>query len=174
VVAELDSPLGPVVVVHHKPNWAFGLERERELQAVASVRFAERYPTTTPVVLLGDLDATPDSASIRFLTGKQSLEGTSTCFQDAWSARNGQTGGLTFTPENPLVRKGDMPLDPGRRIDYILVRSGPHGPALEVVDCRRVFERPHQGRWCSDHFGVLADLRRPVRAPGCTDGLRPA
>ena len=175
VVAELDTPLGPVVVVNHKPNWAFGLERERELQAVATARFVERY--RVPVVLLGDLDATPDAASIRFLTGKQSLEGVSTCFQDAWTALHGQADGFTFTPENPLVRNGDMPLDPGRRIDYVFVRSGAHGPALEVVDCRRAFDRPRRGRWCSDHFGVVADFRRPARAPGSTDwlrGLRPA
>ena len=172
VVAELDTPLGPVVVVNHKPNWALGFERERELQAVATVRFLERYPEETPVVLLGDLDATPDAASIRFLTGKQSLDGVSTCFQDAWAAAQGKADGFTFTPENPLVHNGDMPLDPGRRIDYVLVRCGSHGPGLEVVSCDRAFDRPRRGRWCSDHFGVVADLRRPARAPGSTQWLR--
>ncbi|TDQ00904.1 endonuclease/exonuclease/phosphatase family protein [Labedaea rhizosphaerae] len=172
VVAELDTPLGPVVVVNHKPNWAFGLERERELQAVATVRFLERYPDSTPLVLLGDLDATPDAASIRFLTGKQSLDGVSTCFQDAWAAVHDSADGFTFTPENPLVHNGDMPLDPGRRIDYVMVRSGSHGPGLEVAACDRAFDRPRRGRWCSDHFAVVADLRRPARAPGSTQWLR--
>lgn len=172
VVVELETPMGSVVVVHHKPNWAIGWEHEREAQAVAVARFADRYPADAPVVLLGDLDAAPDAASIRFLTGKQSLDGVSTCYQDAWSACRGQLDGFTFTPENPLVCNGDMPLDPGRRIDYVLVRCGTHGPALRVADCRRVFDRPHRGRWCSDHFGVLADLQLPDRVPGDTSGLR--
>jgi endonuclease/exonuclease/phosphatase family metal-dependent hydrolase len=59
-----------------------------------------------------------------------------------------------------------MPLERGRRTDHILTRSGPHGPLLDVADCRLVFDQPVDGVWASDHFGVLADLRRPEHAPG--------
>jgi hypothetical protein len=53
-----------------------------------------------------------------------------------------------------------MPLEAGRRIDYVLVRCGIHGPTLEVTGCRRVFDEPVGGVWLSDHYGVLADLAR--------------
>jgi hypothetical protein len=42
-VAEIGvpEPIGPLLVVHHKPSWQWGFERERELQAVAAARLVE-------------------------------------------------------------------------------------------------------------------------------------
>jgi endonuclease/exonuclease/phosphatase family metal-dependent hydrolase len=117
-------------------------------------------------VLLGDFDDTPDSSSIRFWTGRQSLGDLSVAYRDAWEATHPGDPGHTFSPENPLVRAGEMPSELGRRIDYVMVRCGTHGPSLDVVDCRRVFDRPVDGVWASDHFGVLADLRLPSHPPG--------
>ena len=74
--------------------------------------------------------------------------------------------GHTFTPTNPLVRAGQMPLERGRRIDHIMVRSGPHGPLLDVAACRLLFDAPVHGVWASDHFAVLADLVPPPHRPG--------
>jgi endonuclease/exonuclease/phosphatase family metal-dependent hydrolase len=176
VVAEVlaPAPLGPLLVVHHKPNWQHGREYEREQQAVAAARFVEQVAGEVghdereqlPVVLLGDFDAAPDAASIRFWTGRQSLDGTSVCYQDAWEAVHPGEAGHTFTPGNRLVRAGEMGLERGRRIDYVMVRCGPHGPALEVTGCRRVLDQPVDGVWASDHFGVLADLQLPPRPIG--------
>jgi hypothetical protein len=45
----------------------------------------------------------------------------------AWEAKRAVDAGHTFSPSNPLVRAGEMPLEPGRRIDYIMIRSGIHG-----------------------------------------------
>jgi hypothetical protein len=59
-----------------------------------------------PVILAGDFDATPDSSSIRFWSGRQSLDGTSVAYQDAWEAVHPGEAGHTFTPRNPLVRAG--------------------------------------------------------------------
>jgi endonuclease/exonuclease/phosphatase family metal-dependent hydrolase len=162
-------PLGPLVVVHHKGAYQMQLEHVRERQAVATARFVEDLVSGRPglpVVLLGDLNAGPDAASLRFLTGRQSLGGTSVCYQDAWEAVHAGEPGHTFSPRNPLVRAGEMPLERGRRIDHIMTRSGPHGPLLDVADCRLVFDQPVNGVWASDHFGVLAELRRPDHAPG--------
>jgi endonuclease/exonuclease/phosphatase family metal-dependent hydrolase len=175
VVAEAlaPAPLGPLLVVHHKPNWQYGREYEREQQALAAARFVEQVvgelghgEQELPVVLLGDFDATPDSASIRFWTGRQSLDGTSVCYQDAWEAVHPGEAGHTFTPDNRLVRDGEMALERGRRIDYVMVRCGPHGPLLEVTGCQRILDQPVDGVWASDHFGVLADLRLPPRPVG--------
>lgn len=56
--------------------------------------------------------------------------------QDAWEALHPVDPGHTFTPRNPLVRAGEMPLESGRRIDYVMVRSGVHGPTLHVPAAR--------------------------------------
>jgi endonuclease/exonuclease/phosphatase family metal-dependent hydrolase len=170
VVAEIEAPppLGPLMFVHHKPAWQVGYARERELQAVACARFVEARLAGRDlhVVLAGDLDDTPDSASVRFWTGRQSLHGTSVAYRDTWAAIHPHDPGHTFSPLNPLERAGEMSLELGRRIDYVMVRCGRHGPTLEVVNCRLAFDEPVGGVWASDHFGVVADLAVPDHPPG--------
>ena len=167
VAAEVGTPLGRLLFVHHKPSYQLGWSVERERQAVTTARFVEDTAGAVDhVVLAGDFDDTPDSASIRFWTGKQSLDGTSVRYEDAWAAVNGDAPGLTFDPRNPLVPSGTMPLDRGRRIDYVMVRCGTHGPTLDVPACALALNQPtDDGVWPSDHFGVVADLVLPARAP---------
>ena len=60
------DPWGPMLLVHHKPTFELDREAVRERQSVAAARFVEELVadrTGTPVVLLGDLDASPDSAA---------------------------------------------------------------------------------------------------------------
>ena len=161
-------PLGPLLFVHHKPSWQYGYERERELQAVTTARFVEELVADRDlqVVLAGDFDDPPDAASIRFWTGRQSLDGTSVCYEDAWSVAHPGEPGHTFSPRNPLVTAGEMKLERGRRIDYVMVRCGTHGPGLAVAGCRLAFDQPVEGVWASDHYGVVADLELPRRRPG--------
>jgi len=162
-------PVGTLLAVHHKAAYELHLEHVRERQALATTSFVEELLAQrpdVPVVLMGDLNAGPDAASMRFLTGRQSLAGTSVRYEDAWEAVHGDAPGHTFTPRNPLVRAGEMPLERGRRIDHVMTRSTAHGPPLDVADCRLVFDRPVDGIWASDHFGVLADLRRAGHPPG--------
>jgi endonuclease/exonuclease/phosphatase family metal-dependent hydrolase len=159
VMIDVPKPIGPVLVVHHKPTWQSRAERERELQAVASARAVEEIlqGSQPHVVLAGDFDATPDAASIRFWTGRQSLDGMSVYYQDAWEAVHGDDPGHTFTPENALRSDAWTPR-PGRRIDYIMVRCGDHGASLDIRACELGFAHPVDGIWASDHFGVVADL----------------
>jgi endonuclease/exonuclease/phosphatase family metal-dependent hydrolase len=154
--------------VHHKPTYQIGYARERELQAVACARFVEDRvdDQDVHVVLLGDFDDVPESSSVRFWTGRQSLEGVSVAYQDAWEAVHPGDRGHTFSPVDPLVSAGEMSLERGRRIDYVMVRCRIHGPSLEVANCRRVFDKAVDGIWASDHFGVVADLRVPAHPPG--------
>ncbi|KOT92111.1 hypothetical protein ADK86_21420 [Streptomyces sp. NRRL F-5755] len=180
VAAEVQAPppLGRLVVAHHKPSWPYGYERERELQAVACARIVEecleeQAPTDRPgspagahAVVLGDFDAPPDSASMRFWTGLQSLEGMSVCYRDAWADARPGVPGHTFTPDNPLVRRGDMPGERGRRIDHVLMRCGKYGPTLTVSGCAHFLAEPVDGVQASDHYGVTADLTVPARPPG--------
>ena len=173
LVAEVlvPDPLGPLLFVNHFPNWQLNFEHERELQALAAARFVEEQVRLhdRQVVLVGDLDADPDSASIRFWSGRQSLGEMSVCYRDAWESTRPNEPGDTFTPRNPLVRdqmvKGQRPFRdwPFRRIDYIFVRFGEHGGrALDVAACALIFDQPVDGVWASDHFGLVADLATPV------------
>jgi endonuclease/exonuclease/phosphatase family metal-dependent hydrolase len=166
LVAEIlaPDPVGPLLFVNHLPNWQLDFEHERELQTVAAARFVEERArrSSLHVVLVGDFDADPDAASVRFWSGRQSLAGTSVCYRDAWESKNPGDPGHTFTPRNPLVTDWDWPF---RRIDYIFVRCGDHGgPTLEVSTCARIFDEPIDGVWASDHFGVVADLAVPTRS----------
>jgi endonuclease/exonuclease/phosphatase family metal-dependent hydrolase len=165
---ELPAPYGLSLFAHHKPTYEIGYARERELQGVTCARFIEEVlgDRDLHVILLGDFDDTPDSASIRFWTGRQSLGEISIAYRDAWDAVHSGDAGHTFSSTNPLVRAGEMSLELGRRIDYIMVRCGIHGPTLDVSDCRRVFDQDLAGVWASDHFGLLAEFRMPAHPPG--------
>ena len=171
VAVEISGPdsIGALLVVHHKGTYELNHEHVREQQALATARFVEdllRDRPDLPAVLLGDFNAAPNAASIRFLTGRQSLHGFSVRYEDAWPAIHRDEPGHTFEPRNPLVRAGQMPLERGRRIDYIMTRSGAHGPLLDVGDCRLIFTEPVNGVWASDHYGILADFQRPEHRPG--------
>ena len=167
LVAEVRAPdpIGALVFAAANPSWEMGRERERELQAVATARFLEQLASEREahVVLAGDFDAVPEAASIRFLTGRQSLDGVSVCYRDAWENAHGAAPGHTFTPRNPLVADGEAAWDVDRRIDYIFVRCDHRGPTLDVRSCERLFDVPVDGIWASDHFGVVADLAVPTR-----------
>jgi endonuclease/exonuclease/phosphatase family metal-dependent hydrolase len=167
VITEVLAP-DPFLFVHLKPSWPIPYAYERELQAVRCARFVEEQlgGRDIPVIVAGDFDAAPDSASIRFWTGRQSLNGISVAYQDAWEAVHPGDPGHTFSPLNPLVRAGEMSLEPGRRIDYIMVRCGLHGPVLQVADCFLAFDKPVDGVWATDHFGLVADLQQPSKPVG--------
>jgi endonuclease/exonuclease/phosphatase family metal-dependent hydrolase len=166
VLVELESPLGPLVVAHHKPSWPFPLEVEREQQARRAAVAVERHARDRPAVVLGDFDATPDAASMLFWRGLRSLDGVSVCYQDAWECVRPGEPGLTFSAENPLVQAGEVATALSRRIDYVLVRAGRHGALLQVLSCRRLLDQPVDGVWASDHYGVVADLAAPSHPVG--------
>ena len=167
------EPVGLLLFVNHLPNWQLTFEHERELQTVVVGRAIEKIAESRDlhVVLAGDLDATPDAASVRFWRGRQSLGGMSVCYRDAWGSTHPDEPGHTFTAENPLVtaENWDWELELGRRIDHVFVRCTDHGPTLDIRNCKRIFDKPIDGVWGSDHFGVVADLSvqtssgRPVR-----------
>jgi endonuclease/exonuclease/phosphatase family metal-dependent hydrolase len=159
------EPVGRVLFVNHFPNWQLDFERERELQAVTTARRVDELlaAAESHVVIAGDFDADPSAASIRFWCGRQSLEGFSVCYRDAWESRRPGEPGETFTPRNPLVSDWDWPF---RRIDYVLVRCGEHGgPTLRIAGCQRFLDEPVAGVWASDHFGLVADLAVPDVKP---------
>ena len=177
VIADVEAPqpFGRLLVVSHGNSWAWWAERERELQALAVVRRLEELVADEPahVVLGGDFNATPDTSSMRFFTGRTSLDGVSTAYRDCWESVHGEEPGLTFEPGNPLSAIDEPGLDRGRRIDYVLVRCGDHGPTLRIADCRVVLDRSVDGVLASDHYGVLAELAiRDAPMPDTSAGHR--
>jgi endonuclease/exonuclease/phosphatase family metal-dependent hydrolase len=171
IIAEVlaPHPVGTLLFVNHLPNWQLTHEHERELQTVIVGRAIEEIAEgrgLRHVVLAGDLDATPDAASVRFWRGRQSLGGMSVCYRDAWGSTHPGEPGHTFTAENSLVtaENWDWELEPGRRIDHILVRCSAHGPTLDIRACERIFDEPVEGVWGSDHFGMIADLSAQTSA----------
>ena len=167
------DPVGRLLFANHLPSFQLGFELERELQAAAAARAIEEFTSgrEVHVVLAGDFDAVPDASSVRFWSGRQSLDGTSVCYRDAWESTHAEEKGHTFSPSNPLVGSscsplvvdGETAIELGRRIDYIFVRCGDHGPTLDVAACELAFDRPVDGVWASDHFGVIAELVVPAR-----------
>ncbi len=168
VVVDVVAPesFGRMLVACHGGSWAWWAEHERELQAVVAARRLEELVAGEPahVVVGGDFNATPDATSMRFWTGLTSLDGASVAYRDAWVSARGDEPGPTFDVGNPLTRIDEPGLDRGRRVDYLLVRCGDHGPTLRIVDCRLALVEPVEGVQPSDHFAVVADLE-PWAAP---------
>lgn len=106
LIVELEASFGRLVVAHHKPNWPFPLEAEREQQALRAALAVERYAAQGPAVVLGDFDATPDAAGVLFWRGRRSLYGVSVCYQDAWETLHPTEPGLTFRPRTPGQGRG--------------------------------------------------------------------
>ncbi|MEM9074512.1 MAG: endonuclease/exonuclease/phosphatase family protein [Myxococcota bacterium] len=157
--AVVQAPHGPIDVFVTHLNWKLdeGWIREEQVKFIAA-RVAEEAPDDGrfPPILLGDLNAEPQSDEIRYLLGFTRLgETKSVRFADAWHYRQGP--GFTFdASRNPYAAKVN---EPPRRIDYLLVR-GPdakgRGTPSNVKLC---FHEPEDGVFPSDHFGVVADLQ---------------
>jgi endonuclease/exonuclease/phosphatase family metal-dependent hydrolase len=170
LLALVPTPVGDVLVAHHKPSWQFPWEAARERQALAAARAVEDHVGTAHALVLGDFDGTPDSSALLLLRGRRAVDGFGVCYQDAWETVHPADPGFTFDAVNPLVRAGEVATAVTRRIDYVLVRSGPHGPTLQVASCERLFTAPVDGVWASDHFGLVAELALPAHPPGTWGG----
>jgi endonuclease/exonuclease/phosphatase family metal-dependent hydrolase len=128
---------------------------------VAGARLVEELAVgARHVVVGGDFNADPRASSVAFWRGERSLEGTSVCYWDAWERACPGQAGHTFTARNPLVSENKPAPGRERRMDYLLLRceDSLYGPTLEVSSCELVFDKPVDGVWGSDHFGVVADL----------------
>jgi endonuclease/exonuclease/phosphatase family metal-dependent hydrolase len=100
-------------------------------------------------LLMGDLNATPDSDEIRRLLNDSG-------FVDTFAAMNPSAAGITWDRRNPFTCE-QKPATLDRRIDYIL--AGGNRLARALSSCRIVFNTHGPGGvFASDHYGVLAEL----------------
>ncbi|MCM6776582.1 endonuclease/exonuclease/phosphatase family protein [Nocardia sp. CDC159] len=155
--------LGEILFVGTATSFRLDAEVERERQALALTDLDARHRTELPTIMAGDFNADPDTASIRYLTGRQSLSGRSGYYHDVWEVA-GDGPGHTWSADNPNAATDIEQLvrQPGhrRRIDYIFV-AGPYAHPRSYARIRGAavaFDRPVDGVQASDHYGVVADL----------------
>jgi len=96
-----------------------------------------------PAVVMGDLNAEPDSPPIRFLTGQEELRGREAEFLDCWTAAHPGEKGFTYASWEPV-----------RRIDYVLgLDIHPNTVRAEVVG-----DDGKDGVYPSDHMGIVVEF----------------
>jgi endonuclease/exonuclease/phosphatase family metal-dependent hydrolase len=115
----------------------------RVRNAVEVARFIREQSSDQPAVLMGDLNAEPDSLPVQFLLGQDRVDGESGDFVDCWVQANAHESGYT-----------DESFNPRQRIDYILARNLPDGVRRASI----VGGEPVDGIYLSDHLAVVAEL----------------
>lgn len=155
--------LGELLLIVPTTAWRLDAEAVRERQAVQVAELDARHRATLPTIVAGDFNAAPEAASIRYLSGLQTLAGGGVHYHDAWAVA-GRGPGHTWSVDNPVAAAeiGRLVGQPGhrRRIDYVFVGSAHAHPRARarVLAARLVGDRPVDGVWLSDHAGVLVDL----------------
>jgi endonuclease/exonuclease/phosphatase family metal-dependent hydrolase len=154
----VSAPPGPVSFTCTHLNWKLhhGWVREQQVVALCDFVLRRRPKDGFPPILVGDLNAEPESAEIRYVSGLQSIGQWSVCFLDAWRLAGGPGPGTTWSNANPHAR---AEREPDRRIDYVFAGLPRRDGLGQIVACRVVCDEPEGGVWPSDHFGVYAELR---------------
>jgi endonuclease/exonuclease/phosphatase family metal-dependent hydrolase len=105
------------------------------------IAFTGREAGDEPTILMGDLNAEPDSPPIALLTGDPSEGGGG--FVDCWTSIHPDDVGYTYASDHGV-----------RRIDYVLARHLP-GP---VAGAHLVGGDAVNSVYPSDHLGIVVDL----------------
>jgi endonuclease/exonuclease/phosphatase family metal-dependent hydrolase len=158
VVAFVETPSGTLPFFTTHLNWKpqHGAVRERQVVAVADFVREMARKGQLPPILVGDLNAEPESTEIRFLCGLAGIDGRRSDFRDAWRAAGDGGPGFTWDNRN---RFAAYAFERDRRIDYILV--GPPDPdgRGRIESARLALTEPAGELFASDHFGLVADVR---------------
>ncbi len=140
--------LGARVQMLNGPFWIFTTHyplsaAARARVAPESLAFVVRTADGLPFALTGDLNAEPEEAPIRVLTGSAGMGGAPDGLIDAWRACHPRAPGYTFPAWGP-----------SKRIDYLLVP--PQVTVREIEVLGRVPDRETVSP--SDHCALLATL----------------
>jgi endonuclease/exonuclease/phosphatase family metal-dependent hydrolase len=153
----IDSPHGRLPVFTTQLTaapWdsAARCQQVRALAQAVAARACESFP---PMVL-GDLNAEPDSDEVRLLCGhKTAPAAPGLVLVDAWRYAAVEAVPWTWDRANPHVL---ATMEPSSRIDYVLVGLPDRSGRGHVRSARRIGAEPVDGVWPSDHAGVLAEL----------------
>lgn len=167
VRATVEGPDGPLQVFSTHLDWRYDRSATRQAQVRVLCEFvAGSRPRSSPPIVGGDFNAEPGSDEIRMLTGEAAVPVPGLVFFDthrtAGVAGAGVGGGHTWSNRNPYAAQE---YEPDRRIDYVFVGWRRDDGTGSAVSSRVVCDEPIDGVWPSDHFGVLAELRRPPAEP---------
>jgi len=158
--ATVEAPLGPIDVWTTHLSHGFdqsGLRRSQLQQVaglVAEARAKHGSDDRFPPVLLGDLNAVPDSDEIRMLTGRSAPAVPGLVFTDCWG-QVGQGAGVTYSAANPYVNDSAWP---DRRLDYVMVGWPRPRPLGNPIAAELFGIEPLEDVVPSDHYGVVVDL----------------
>ena len=132
-------------------SWMLEDQATRKRQTEDILKLIQDKADNHELLLMGDLNAPPDSGEIRSLIKKGG-------FRDLVHEKHPKDAGMTWDNRHPYVKMAGHVL-PDRRIDYILARG--NGPLLkELISCDRVFTQPNsEGFWASDHYGLVAEFK---------------
>lgn len=123
-------------------------------------RLAPPGDETFPPILLGDLNAEPDSDEMRFLRGLTALGGKSVYFADCWAVTRPGEHGFTYDRANPYAYRSR---EPSKRIDYVYVRGPDRALRGEPLSAALCLHEPDGDVWPTDHYGVMADIQAAAR-----------
>jgi endonuclease/exonuclease/phosphatase family metal-dependent hydrolase len=140
---------GAIHIFNTHLSWMPQDQATRLAQLREIFRTAEAKRAGQPMLLMGDLNATPDSEELQWLlrTGN---------FVDTFAAIHPAGAGFTWMGKNHFTRE-QQPNLPDRRIDYILAAGEELVSGLS--SCRVVFDTAGaSGIFPSDHFGVRAEF----------------
>jgi endonuclease/exonuclease/phosphatase family metal-dependent hydrolase len=162
--ALVDAPVGriPVFCTHLTYQLHRGDARCAQVRALADhvARLAPPDADPVPPILLGDVNADPESDEMRFLRGLTPLGGRSVYFADAWAATRPLEAGFTYDRRNPYALRSR---EPSRRIDYVYTRGPDRSLRGEPLAARLVLDTPDGDVWPTDHFGVFAEIQAAPR-----------
>ena len=154
---ELEAPFAriPVFITHLEWRMHQGHVREVQVREVVDRVKALAPLAGFPAILMGDFNAEPESDEIRFLKGQCSLRGKSVYFSDTFAHAGGGSPGYTYSRTNPYAATYR---EPERRLDYIFVRGPDKLGRGDPIEAARCFDRPVDGVFPSDHYGMMAVL----------------
>jgi endonuclease/exonuclease/phosphatase family metal-dependent hydrolase len=144
-------------------SWRLDAEAARERQVVALTDLDARHRGKLPTIIAGDFNAVPEAASVRYMTGLQSINGRSVHYHDAWAVA-GDGPGFTWSAENASAASEIAQIvgqtGHRRRLDYVFAGSWHAHPEAHcrIQTAQLAFDRPTDGLWLSDHFGVVVDV----------------
>ena len=155
-------------------SWSGNREAVRLAEACQIDRLAEELAGDRPFVLTGDLNTEYDSSTLRWLTGRDVVDGTSTYWVDAGTLLGETTP--TSVPNDQwtryvLEKAGKYPPfeTPARRIDHVLVRGWVYDQPGCPQSLTQVGDVPRETAagaiFASDHRGLVVTLRTERERP---------
>ena len=151
LVATVDHPAGPLPVVASCLDYGIPYSDDRFAQAAFLAELATRpeHDGACPVLVMGDLNAAPDSAVLRPLRDVPI---------DAWTAAGGDPDAVTLPFSHPSAPLEAGPQLVDQRIDHVFFRAGQEDQDV-LVEAATLAGDAVDGVFPSDHRAVVCDFR---------------